>query len=132
MPDAPSMQFAVKHAGLSLKITLDAKWQARPLLTSVVAPFVKSFNKKRPDYDAVHDDGLAAILVRRGLLLLLSPPVSSRLLSSPPLLLLCSSRLLLPLLRCCSRLLHPKRLSPIPNASPPSHTPLPGRRQRLG
>ena len=46
-----------------MKITLDAKWQARPLLTSVVMPFVKSSNKKRPDYDAVHEDGLAGVCI---------------------------------------------------------------------
>jgi hypothetical protein len=54
--------FSVKHAGLSLKITLDAKWQKKSLLVSVVAPFIKSFNKKRPEYDALHEDGLAGIL----------------------------------------------------------------------
>ena len=37
-----SLQFAVRSQGLSLKITLDEKWQGRPLTTSVVMPFVKS------------------------------------------------------------------------------------------
>lgn len=58
-----TVQFAVRHAGLSLKITLDDKWQGRPLTTSVVLPFVKSFNKKRPSYDAIHQDGLAGIQI---------------------------------------------------------------------
>ena len=57
-PMAEPMKFAVRYAGLSLKITLDEKWQGRALLTAVVVPFVRSFNKKRPDYDAVHEDGL--------------------------------------------------------------------------
>ena len=59
-----SLQFPVRHAGVQLKITLDEKWQARPLLSSVVAPFVKAFNKKRP-LDAVHEDGLVGVLVKR-------------------------------------------------------------------
>lgn len=57
------MQFAVRHAGLSLKITLDEKWQSKPLTTSVVMPFVKSFNKKRPDYDAVQEEGLVGVQI---------------------------------------------------------------------
>ena len=57
------LKFSVKHAGMSLKITLDSKWQKKSLLAGVVMPFIKSFNKKRPDYDAVHEDGLAGILV---------------------------------------------------------------------
>ena len=59
----PSMQFAVRHGGLSLKITLDEKWQARALTTSVIGPFVKSFNKKRPDYEHISEDGLAGVQV---------------------------------------------------------------------
>ena len=47
-PEAPAtLCFSVKHAGLSLKISLDAKWQKKSLLVAVVAPFIKSFNKKR-------------------------------------------------------------------------------------
>lgn len=56
-----SIAFSVTYSGLSLKITLDEKWQARPLLTSVVGPYVKAFNKKRPD-EPVHEEGLAAML----------------------------------------------------------------------
>jgi hypothetical protein len=59
------MQFSVKHDGISLKITLDEKWLKRPLLTSVVGPFVKAFNKKLADESAraVHEDGLSALCV---------------------------------------------------------------------
>lgn len=52
------LQFSVKYASLSLKITLDAKWQAKPLLLSVVKPFVLSHNKKRPAEEAISEEAL--------------------------------------------------------------------------
>ena len=57
----PVLKFAVRHGGLSVKITLDEKWQARPLTTSVVKPFVTTWNKKKPAYDHLHEEGLAGV-----------------------------------------------------------------------
>ena len=60
------MKFSVRHGGLSLKITLDQKWQSRALMTSVIGPFVKSHNQKRPDYDHVDEAGFAGMQLDGG------------------------------------------------------------------
>ena len=76
-PPAPaaSLQLTLKHAGVRLKVTLDAKWQAKSVQGSCVVPFVKSFNKKRPD-DAVADDRLLGVLADDVSWLDASQPVS--------------------------------------------------------
>jgi hypothetical protein len=60
MSEPAVLQFGVKHAGMKLKISLDAKWQTKPLMQSVVVPFVKSFNKKRDE--KISEDGLFGML----------------------------------------------------------------------
>ena len=55
------MVFSVRYADVKLKISLDAKWQARSLQQAVVVPFVKAFNKKHPS-SSVSENGLLGIL----------------------------------------------------------------------
>ncbi len=53
------MQRVLVCAGdVSLRITLDAKWQARPLMQAVAKPFAKSYNERVPEAEAVSVAGL--------------------------------------------------------------------------
>ena len=56
-----ALVFSVRYADVKLKISLDAKWQARSLQQAVVVPFVKAFNKKHPS-SSVSENGLLGIL----------------------------------------------------------------------
>ncbi len=63
--DADARRFAVRCGEVQLKITLDAKWQRKPFDKAVVEPFIRSYNKKKPD-DTVHADGLVSAVADAG------------------------------------------------------------------
>lgn len=49
--------------GVTLKLTLGQKLLLKQFLSSVVEPFLKAFNKKRPEAPAVDPSGLASVLL---------------------------------------------------------------------
>ena len=53
----------VKCDSVTLKLTLKQKFLERPLSASLVEPFLKAFNKKRPDAPAVTPADLAGIVI---------------------------------------------------------------------
>ena len=54
-------QFSVACGDVSMRITLSAKWQARPFEQAVVKAFVASYNKKVAEEDAVSVAGLQKV-----------------------------------------------------------------------
>ena len=53
----------VECDGVKLKLTLRQKFLERPLGTAVIEPFLKAFNKKRPDAPPVESTDLAGLVV---------------------------------------------------------------------
>ena len=63
MADAAELKFSVACGDVSMRITLAAKWQARPFELAVVKAFVASYNKKLPEADAVSVSGLQRVAI---------------------------------------------------------------------
>ena len=59
----PDLRFSVACGDVSMRITLAAKWQARPFEQAVVKAFVASYNKKVAEEDAVSVAGLQKVRV---------------------------------------------------------------------
>ena len=54
----------VKSNGVDLKLHLNDKWMSRPFRDAVLAPFIKAYNKKRPEVQVLPREMPAGSCVR--------------------------------------------------------------------
>ena len=60
---ASTLRFTVRSADISMKITLDEKWQRRSFCQAVIEPFIKTYNKKAGIAAPLQAAGLRRVLI---------------------------------------------------------------------